>query len=122
MKKQLLSASVCGVSAVLAMLNFGLNSARADQEIQLHFNMPIHVNALVGETGCDNSPGPQITVEGEILLGGLKVEMIFKNNVKGTHTDVVTFDKTLTLVPVGGKVTIPNQPVLGGVGATPHIW
>jgi len=122
MKKQLLASTAYGVAAVLITLQCGLNSARADQEVQLHFNMPVHVNALVSDTGCDNAPGPQITVEGEILLGGLGVELTFKNNVKGTHTDVVTFDTTVTLVPVGGKIVIPKQPVLGGVGGNPHIW
>ena len=122
MKKQLFTSAAFSVAAILTMLQGGFNSARADQEVQLHFNMPVHVNALVSETGCDNSPGPQITVEGEILLGGLECELTFKNNVKGTHTDVVTFDTTVTLVPVGGKIVIPKQPVLGGVGGNPHIW
>src|SRR3954462_7286341 len=120
MKKQLWLGSVGGAIVALGLFTLSSTSAQADQEVQLRFNMPVHVNALVSETGCDNSPGPQITIEGKIVLGGLQVELIFKNNLKGTHTDVVTFDSTIALVPVGGKITIPKQPVLGGVGGNPH--
>jgi len=84
--------------------------------------MPVHVTANINETGCDNSPGPQITLEGTIALGGLQVQLLFENNVKGTHQTVVTFEKTVELVPVGQEIVIPKQPVLGGVGGNPYIW
>src|SRR5436190_2060546 len=101
MKKHLLQLAY-GAAALLALFNIGVPYAKADQQVNLHFSMPVHVDATINETGCDNSPGPQITVEGQIRLGGLEVEMIFKNNVKGTHTAVVTFDTKVALVPVGG--------------------
>jgi hypothetical protein len=84
--------------------------------------MPIHVTTKVNETGCDNSPGPQITLEGEIALGGLQLQMVFENNVKGTHKTVVTLETNIVLVPLGDKIVIPKQPVLGGVGGNPYIW
>src|SRR5262249_38383007 len=68
------------------------------------------------------SPGPQITLSGEITLGGLQAQLIFQNNVKGTHTTVVTFATNVVLIPEGTVITIPKQPVLGGVGGNPWIW
>jgi hypothetical protein len=50
------------------MLSFGLTSARADQQVVAEFNQPIHITANINETGCDNSLGPQITVDGDIAL------------------------------------------------------
>src|ERR1044071_750944 len=108
--------------AVLAMSGLAAFSARADQQITERFNQPIQVTANIDETGCDNSPGPQITVQGEIVLGGLQMKLILANNVKGTHTTVVTLETNVVLVPLGGKIVIPKQPVLGGVGGNPYIW
>src|SRR5262249_27537752 len=102
--------------ALLAVLAFGATSTRADQQISAKFSMPMHIAALVNESGCNNSPGPQITLEGSIALGGLQVQLTFANNVKGTHTTVVTSQSSVVLVPLGDSIVIPKQPVLGGVG------
>ncbi|HTL55774.1 MAG TPA: hypothetical protein VL361_08845 [Candidatus Limnocylindrales bacterium] len=111
-----------GTIALLALLNIGAMNLQADQQISAQFNMPIHITTLVNESGCDNSPGPYITLEGEIALGGLQVELILANNVKGTHMTDVTFDTKVVLVPLGDSIVIPKQPVLGGVGGNPYIW
>jgi len=76
----------------------------------------------VGFSDCSNSPGPQITLDGTIALGGLNVELIFRNNVKGTHTYVAESTTEIVAVPEGGSLVIPKQPPLGGVGGNPFIW
>jgi hypothetical protein len=50
------------------------------------------------------------------------VRLTLANNVKGTHTTEVTLATNVVLIPWGSKITIPKQPVLGGVGGNPHIW
>jgi len=96
-------------------------AGRADQQLTVPFNMPVKVSALVDESGCDNSPGPQITLGGSLSLGGLKARVIMSNNLKGTHKIVVVgqFDVDLFL---GGTIVLPKQPVLGGVGGNPLIY
>jgi hypothetical protein len=121
MKRKIIT-SICGAAAVLVVGAAGFSSVRADQMVPLNFQMPVHVSLNVNESGCLNSPGPNITLEGEIALGGLRLDLIFKNNLKGTHTDVVTFDTNVVLLALGSKITIPKQPVLGGVGGNPYIW
>jgi hypothetical protein len=106
------------VAATLALSGI----ARADQQVTAHFSMAMQVNATVTETGCQNSPGPQITLDGEIVLGGVQVCLIFQNNTKGTHRKVVTYATNVVLIPLGGAITLPKQPVQGGVGGNPHIW
>jgi hypothetical protein len=108
--------------ALLALINLGAMKLQADQQISAQFDMPMHITALVNESGCDNSPGPQITLEGEIALGGMQVQLTFANNVKGTHTTEVISQTTVVLVPPGDSIVIPKQPVLGGVGGNPYIW
>src|SRR5262249_15462058 len=121
MKTHILHKSA-SVAAMLVLLCSKPLTATAGQQVQLQFNLPVHLDFTVNELGCQNSPGPQITVEGSMALGGLGVEWIFQNNVKGTHTATDAFTAQALLLPVGDEITIPKQPVLGGVGGNPWIW
>jgi hypothetical protein len=85
------------------------------------FTMPMRVRASLSATGCDNSPGPQVTLSGGMTLGGLGIDVTFRNNDKGTHTYTDDTHADATLLPAGGDVTIPKQPVLGGTGGNPFI-
>ena len=42
--------------------------------------------------------------------------------MKGTHTATVTSQSSVVLLGLGDSITIPKQPVQGGVGGNPHIW
>jgi hypothetical protein len=111
-----------GIAAV-ALLALGLTSVgRADQSFDTAFAMPTTIKATVNSSDCQNSGGPEVTLDGSISLGGLKAKFIFKNNKKGTHTATVVSERTVTLVPLGGVITIPKQPVRGGVGGNPYIY
>jgi hypothetical protein len=74
--------------------------------------------------GCSNNPGPWITLDGDVTLGGIGARVIFRNNdnpVGGPHEairDAVDF----TLLGDGTGFRFPKQPVLGGVGGNPWIW
>jgi hypothetical protein len=116
MKKPLL------LTSALAVLTLGFATAQADQTLSTKFSMPTTVNATVTATDCTNSGGPEVTLGGEISLGGFTVKLIFKNNLKGTHTAEVVSEREAVLLPVGGSITIPKQPVRGGVGGNPHIY
>ena len=72
----------------IALVALGLTvpaMLHADQQIATKYAMPVKVMGKVTTTGCQNSPGPQIVLEGELLLGGMQVELIFQNNAKGTR-------------------------------------
>ena len=119
MKQKLLGAT-CSAMAFLAL---GAFSARADQTIGLSYKMPVHVSCNVNESGCNNNPGPTITIDGAISLGGLTANLILQNNLKGTHTTtLVEWATNISLVPLGAPIVIPKQPVLGGVGGNPYIY
>src|SRR5207247_2323494 len=44
------------------------------------------------------------------------------NNVKGTHTVAVVGHYDVQLVANGASISIPKQPVNGGVGGNPYIY
>jgi hypothetical protein len=114
MKRSLLIAVMAGLASVFP--------AHAQQQVAKTFNMPLRVQASIGLSDCQNSPGPQITLDGAVSLGGLTVELIFRNNVKGTHTYIAEDKADVVVVPAGGTLVLPKQPVLGGVGGNPFIW
>ena len=92
------------------------------QVVSTTYQMPVRLQASVSESGCDNSPGPYITLDGALTLGGMGVDVIFRNNEKGTHTATDKSDVMAVVVPAGQSLSIPKQPVDGGVGGNPFIW
>ena len=102
-----------------------LLAARSDPgpvQYSQEFSLPVGATTNTEVTGCDNSPGPYITISGAMTLGGLGSRLTFTNNVKGTHTFTTDAHVDVTVIPNGGSITIPKQPVLGGVGGNPFIW
>lgn len=84
--------------------------------------LPAVITADLSAYDCSNSPGPQITFEGLTVLGGFGLNLIFRNNQKGTHEHVADNFVTVTVQSPGQQIVIPKQPVLGGAGGNPFIW
>jgi hypothetical protein len=113
MKTKQTLALACAIASTLGIAN-------ADVSIRKSFGMPLQVAGSVTASDCDNSGGPEVTLEGEIHLGGLQMQLILQNNVKGTHTASVT-STSIVVLALGESITIPKQPVRGGAGGNPHI-
>jgi len=109
--------------AALALVSIAwVPEAYAVQTVSTNFSMPIQLKASVAANGCENSPGPQITFNGSLILGGVDLRMIFRNNInKDVHT-LVEDVKVVSAVTAGQTIVLPKQPVLGGVGGNPFIW
>jgi len=118
---KLLSLAPRSLTMALAILAAS-TCARADQQIIAPCDLKLNIDAIVDESNCQNSGGPQITMGGTMHLGALKARVIFSNNQKGTHTAVVVAQYDATLVAEGTAITIPKQPVRGGVGGNPFIY
>src|SRR5881296_2597127 len=109
--------------ASLVLLCIGLVSvAQGSSTVSAAFEMPVNIQTSMSTSGCSNSPGPTITLQGALSLGGMGVKLLFENNVKGTHTYTVESTASATVIPQGQSIQIPKQPVLGGVGGNPYIW
>lgn len=92
------------------------------QTVSVAYDMPVHAQVQATAEGCLNAPGPYVTLNGGLTLGGLGVELLFKNNLKGTHTFVTQSTVDVTVIPAGESISIPKQPVQGGTGGNPFIW
>src|SRR5207237_4922406 len=109
--------------ASLVLLCLGLVSvAHAATTVSATFETPVNVQTSISTSGCSNSPGPTITLQGALSLGSIGVKLLLDNNVIGTHTYTVESTASATVIPQGMSIQIPKQPVLGGVGGNPYIW
>jgi hypothetical protein len=103
----------------LGRCNQGLSAAEAD------FIEGALASLNVQGDDCTNHPGPYITMDGSLTLGGVKARLIFRNadnRVGGPHVKVVTTTTDVELITEGGGFTIPKQPVNGGAGGNPRVY
>ena len=71
---------------------------------------------------CRNSPGPFITLEGELSVGGINTKLIFRNNERGTHTHDEFVEVDVVLLPAGETIKFEKAPPRGGAGGNPLIY
>ncbi len=112
-------------SAIAAPARTGVSSTSATIGVQsVTAEVPMSLKAVVSAatSQCANAPGPRVTLSGELTLGGLGIELLFKNNVKGTHTYTTVSTASVVVIPAGEQISIPKQPVWGGTGGNPFIW
>ena len=105
--------------AVIAAIAAPLSASAG--EVNQQVDLPARANLTINEADCDNSGGPQVTLEGVINLGNVCVQVTLSNNAKGTHETTVLKKYKVSLA-LDKSITIPKQPVRGGVGGNPHIW
>lgn len=111
------------VAIALGLLALWVIPAQAQQQVAAEFQAPLQLKGTVETIGCTNNPGPQISFDGSIVFpGGVTTQFIFRNNEKGTHEATETVTADVAVVSPGGTITIPKQPVNGGVGGNPFIW
>lgn len=96
--------------------------AQGVQQINATFSNNAHITTTAMTSGCNNAPGPKVTLQGELAIGGVGVQLVFQNNAKGTHTHTEESTATAVVIPQGESVQIPKQPVQGGTGGNPFIW
>jgi hypothetical protein len=115
-RSMLMGAAVAAVLAVPA-------TSHADQQVAQTLDLPASLRATVTAMDCHNAPGPQVTLDGSIVLGGVGFDLIFRNNInKDVHVATEEVRADLTVVNAGDEIVIPKQPVLGGTGGNPFIW
>jgi hypothetical protein len=80
------------------------------------------VELAVSVDGCANHPGPTITVDGAVHFAGLRARLIVRNGAGGPIAGEASTDAGVVVLSAGETLTIPKQPVRGGVGGNPWIW
>jgi len=99
-----------------------LASVASAATITKSFNQTATVKLTATPSGCENNPGPYITLNGELGLSGVSARIILSNNTKLTHYGSADVSADVVLIPAGEKITIAKQPSRGGVGGNPWIY
>lgn len=75
------------------------------------FNVLGHAEGDIGGS-CSNNPGPEIRIEGSLLLGGVDGHIIFTNqdSLDAVHRRDELGRVTFEIIPDGGGVVWPKQP------------
>jgi hypothetical protein len=116
----------CGAVALVSLLAIPNVQAKSSVISSTTFGTNFTVRGSAGldveATNCDNT-GSTVDITGELTFEtGLQLEIVFKNNVKGTKSTLAQVgDATIVVLPGGGTASVPKQPVLGGVGGNPWI-
>ena len=97
-------------------------SAQAGSDVRASLKLPASAHVTATAEGCENNPGPYITLEGELKLGGLNGRLIFRNNEKGTHETSVEAVVDVVILDEGESIRFAKQPSRGGVGGNPWIY
>lgn len=109
------------VAVVAAGLLLAVGTAQGGDQVRKAFTMPADFSGVVEATGCSNTPGPEVKVQGSLALAGFKVEVGFTTPSGGpSHTEKATVEQQV--VPENQPVGIPQQSVVGPLGANPYIW
>jgi len=108
--------------ALVAGILAAASATYGDATVESSLSIPARVSVSAESADCQNNPGPHVTLSGIVAIANLKIELVFRNNVKGTHEHVETTTVSAELAPADGSITIPKQPVQGGTGGNPFIW
>jgi hypothetical protein len=93
----------------------------------LLFALATHGSADVDAEGCSNNPGPYVTIDGALALGGLRARLILSNTRKLDSNGAHVNDDNVVIVeavikPAGEELRFHKQPPLGGAGGNPEVW
>lgn len=92
--------------------------------IQKTIDQPSSIFMRTTAEGCTNHPGPQITLEGELSLGGINARILATNNrrLPAQHMGSADVVADAVLIPAGERIQFAKQPPLDGAGGNPHIF
>jgi hypothetical protein len=89
-------------------------------QVSRSFTLPVRADVDATSVQCDNT-GSTVEISGSLTLGGVAVRLTFKNNVQGTHQVTTTGTASVEVTPANGGISLPKQPVFGGVGGNPWL-
>jgi hypothetical protein len=115
MKKVATLAVVTAISLVGS-----LGDARAADQVRKNFDLPATLTATLEATACSGAPGPQVSLQGNLVLAGLNVEVVFRNPGPQVGNEPIVIEQAV--VPPGQPHNTPGQSIVGAVSNNPYMW
>src|SRR5262245_17758121 len=114
--KKLVGFVSVGVVASLVLTG----SAMAAKNVQKTINLPADFSAAIQTANCSALPGPQVTIQSELHVSGLKAETVFSNPKGEAGTERFVVEQTV--IPDNSQVNVPSQTIVGAVSNDPYMW
>jgi len=89
---------------------------------RISLDQPASVVVRESADGCHNNPGPFISMDGELSLGGVNARLILTNNRRWTHVTSEDVTVDVSVIAAGDEIRFAKQPPQGGVGGNPYIY
>lgn len=110
------------LSAVLvAALLVLTGEASAASEIRPVFALPVEFAAMIQATDCNASPGPRLTLGGELTPAALDIEVVF-SHVMGAGDPQAGTSVRRAVVPAETPTPVLQQSIVGALGNNPYVW
>ena len=94
--------------------------------VDVDFSFLTSATVDVSAEGCQNSGGPQITMNGKLALTGIDATLILRNTYddgkKGTHENDDDVMIELVILKETEYITLMKPPPAGGAGGNPLIY
>lgn len=91
------------------------------EPVDLAFALDAFATADI-EGECSNSGGPEIKLEGDLVVSGLHAKVILTNNRKWTHkNDDIVAEAFVVISPDQQPLYFSKQPPMGGAGGNPIV-
>lgn len=110
------------ILSTAAVLMLALATTASAASFNTSLKQTARVSLTATPSGCENNPGPYITIDGALTLSGVGARIILTNNRRFTHVTEADVTADVEIVPVGQEIKINKQPVLGGVGGNPWFY
>ena len=114
--------SRCRLIPLAALVAVSVASVASAATINANLAQKAKASLQATASGCSNNPGPYITLNGELTLGGISAQIILTNNANFTHVASSDVTAEVVLLPAGKSLSIAKQPSRGGVGGNPWIY
>ncbi|HKQ97742.1 MAG TPA: hypothetical protein VJV75_07700 [Candidatus Polarisedimenticolia bacterium] len=94
-------------------------AAQAGDKIQRNFDLPATLTATIEASACSAAPGPTINLNGDLVLAGLNVEVMYRQTGPTSDVPIVVQQ---TVVPADQHHATPAQQITAGVSQNPYLW
>ena len=110
------------LTIVLAAVTLASSGAAlAADQFKQRFDLPAQFAAVVETTACTTSPGPQVSLGGEMTFSGVTVDVIF-SHLNDASNPQETVEIARSVVPPDAPMSVTEQAIVGALGDNPYIW
>lgn len=108
-----------GLAVVLIALT---GQTVAKDRIQQTFEVPAQLMATIQSTDCSVTPGPKVTLQGNLTVSPIDIEVSFSHLIGAADPQSEVTAKKAVVPANADPTTTPQQSITGAFGGDPYLW